>query len=67
MLKIHLQQKSKHISSGFSISRLSPFRRIENKYDVYRGQDCMFCEFLRDHEMKIINLKNIKMKLLTKE
>ena len=32
-------------------------------------QDCMkkFCEFLRKHAMKIINFKNIKMKLLTKE
>ena len=26
-----------------------------------------FCEFLREHAMKIINLKKIKMKLLTKE
>ena len=26
-----------------------------------------FCEFLREHEMKIINFKNKKMKLLTKE
>ena len=32
-------------------------------------QDCMkkFCEFLRKHAMKIINFKNKKMKLLTKE
>ena len=27
----------------------------------------MFCEFLREHSMKIINFKNKKMKLLTKE
>ena len=26
-----------------------------------------FCEFLRQHAMKIINLKKKKMKLLTKE
>ena len=45
------------------------FRSIENKHDVYRGKDCMkkFCEFLREHVMKVINLKNKKMKLLTKE
>ena len=39
-------------------------------YDVYRGKDCMekFCEFLRDHAMKIINFRNKKkMKLLLKE
>ena len=27
----------------------------------------MFCEFLREHSMKIISFKNKKMKLLTKE
>ena len=36
---------------------ISSFRRIENKHDAYRGKDCMkmFCEFLREHPMKIIN------------
>ena len=45
-----------HIPSGFTISS---FRNIENKLDVYRGQDCMktFCELLREHAMKIINFK----------
>ena len=35
---------------------ISSFRSIENKYDVYRGNDCMkkFCELLREHAMKII-------------
>ena len=38
-------------------------------HDVYRGKDCVkkFCESLREHAMKIINLKKKKMKLLTKE
>ena len=41
----------------------------ENKYDVYRDKDCMkkFYEFLREHAMKIINLKKRKKKLLTKD
>ena len=61
---------SKHIPSGFSISTISSCRSIENKYnkyDVYRGKDCMkkFCESLREHAMKIINSKKNKMKLLT--
>ena len=30
---------SNHITSGFSMSALSSFRRIENKHDVYRGKD----------------------------
>ena len=60
---------SQHIPSGVSISTIPSFRSIENKHDVYRGKDCMkkFCEFLREHSMNIINLKNKKMKLLTKE
>ena len=60
---------SEHIQSGFSMSTISSFRSIENKHDVYRGKDCMkkFCEFLREHTMKIINFKEKKMKLLKKE
>ena len=50
------------------MSTISSFKNIENKY-VYRGQDCMkkFCESLKEHAMKIINLKKKKMKLLSKE
>ena len=51
---------SEHIPSGFSLSTISSFRTIENKHDAYRGKDCMkkFSESLREHAMKIINLKN---------
>ena len=60
---------SKHIPLGFSVSTTSSFRSIKNMHDVYRGKDCMkkFCEFLREHAMKIINFKKKKMKLLTKK
>ena len=60
---------SEHIPSGFSMSVISPFRSIEYKYDEYRSKDNMkrFCEFLRDHAMKIINFKKKKIKLLTKK
>ena len=53
---------SEHILSGFSMSTISSFRSIENKHDVYRSKDCMkkFCEFLREHAMKIINFKKKK-------
>ena len=45
-----------HFPSGFSMSTISSFRSLENKHDVYRGKGCMknFCEFLREHAMKII-------------
>ena len=57
----------KHILSAFPMSTISSFRSIENKHDVYRGKDCMekFCESLREHTIKIISKR--KMKLLTKE
>ena len=60
---------SEHIPSGFSMFVISAFRSIEYKYDEYRGKDNMkrFCEFLRDHAMKIINFKKKKIKLLTKK
>ena len=42
---------------------------IENKYDPCRGKDCtkIFCESLREHEMKRINFEKKKMILLTNE
>ena len=60
---------SENIPSGFSISTISSFKSIENKHDVYRGKDCMkkFCESLRELAMQIINFKNERIKLLTKE
>ena len=57
------------IPSGFSMSTISSFRRIENKHDVYRSKDCIkkVFEFLREHAMKMVNFKKKKMELLTKE
>ena len=60
---------SEHIPSGFSMSTISSFRSIENNHDIYGGKHRMkkFCEFLREHAMKIINFEKKKMKFLTKE
>ena len=59
---------SKDIPSGFSMSTMSSFISIENKNDVYRGKDCMkrFCEFLKEHTMKIINFKKNKNQVINK-
>ena len=67
--KSYTTKVGEHIPSGFSMSKISSFKSIENKHDVYWGKDCMkkFCESLREHAMKIINFKQKKMKLLTKE
>ena len=32
---------SAHISSGFSMSTMSSFKNIENKYYEYKGKDCI--------------------------
>ena len=50
-------------------STISFFTSIENKHDVNRGKDFMkrFCDYLREHAMKIINFKMKKNELLTKE
>ena len=41
------------------MSTVSYFRSIDNKNDMYGGKDCMkiFFEFLREHAIKIFNLK----------
>ena len=49
---------SKQFPSGFLISVTSSFGSIENKHYVYRNKCCLkkFCESLREHAVKIINL-----------
>ena len=56
------------IPSGFSMCTISSFRSIENKHDIHRGKDCMkkFCEFLREHAMKITNFKTKKNEVINK-
>ena len=60
---------SEHIPSTFSISTICSFSSVGNKHGFYRGKGCMkkFCNFEREHAMKIINFKKKKMNLLTKE
>ena len=60
---------SKHIPSGFSMSTISSFRSMENKHDADIDKDCIkkFCEFWKEHAMKMINFKKKKMKLLKKK
>ena len=59
---------SEHVPSGFSISTVSSFTSIENNHNVYRGKECMkkFCQFLREHAMRIINFKKKKNEIINK-
>ena len=68
--KIHSQKRvGEHVPSDFSVPITSSFKSTKNKYGVYRDKDCMkkFCEYLREHGMKIINFKGKKMRLLTND
>ena len=70
ILKNHIQQKQVNIfHQVFSMSKISLFKDTKNKYNVYRGKDCMkkFCECLKKHARRIINFEKQKMKLLTNE
>ena len=48
---------SEHISSGFSMSKITSLKSIENMHDVYRGKAYMrkFYESFRQNAMTIIN------------
>ena len=61
-------KESKDIHSGFPMSRISSFRSIENKLDVYRGKDCMeyFYEFLREHVKSMINFRKKNNEIMNK-
>ena len=45
---------------GYSVSTIWAFPGIGNKYNVYRGADCMktFSKSSREHTMKIISFEN---------
>ena len=68
-LKIHLQQNQVTIfHQVFQYLTISSFRSMEDKHDKYRGKDFMkkFCEFLREHAMKIINFRKKKNEVINK-
>ena len=62
ILKIVIQKKNKnkknkHTPSGYSIFTSSSFDPTKNKFDCYKGEDCIesFCKDLREHAVKTIN------------
>ena len=57
--KSYTEKKIKHTPSGYSLFTNCSFDETKNKLDCYKGEDCMekFCKYLREHRMKIINLK----------
>ena len=67
--KSYTQKKTKHTPSGYSFFTIFSFNAAKNKFDCYKGEDCMerFCKYLREHAMKIINYEKKEMMPLTDE
>ena len=54
----NLQQKiGEHVPCGCSMSTIRAFDQIENKYSLYREENCMkkFCSSLREHARNVIS------------
>ena len=53
----YTEKATKHMLSGYSIFTSSSFDPTKNKFDCYKGEDCMenICKDLREHAMKIMN------------
>ena len=55
--KFYTEKKTKHTLPNYSIFASCLFDPTKNKFDCYKGEDCMekFCKDLREHAMKMIN------------
>ena len=60
---------NKHASSGYSFFTHYSFDTTKNKFDNYRGKNCMknVCLDLREHAIKIINYEEKEIIPLTKK
>ena len=60
---------NKHTPSGYSIFTHFSFNKSKNKFNYYRGNDCIkkFCKDLKENATKIINYEKKKMIPLTIE
>ena len=65
--KPYTMKESGHILWRYSMSTIQAFDGIQNKHDVYRGEDCMekFHESLREHAVKVVNFEKKEMIQLT--
>ena len=61
------RKKTKHTPSGYSLFLNCSFDATKNKFDCYRGKDCIerFCKELREHAIKIIDYEKKEMIPLT--
>ena len=55
--KLSTTKRTKHIGFGYSLFTRCAVDATKNRFDYYRGKDCMknFCKDLKEHATKIIN------------
>ena len=55
--KSYTEKKARHEPSGWAMFTRCPFDKKENKFNYYRGKDCIekLCKKLKECAMKIIN------------
>ena len=65
----YTERKAKHETSDWTIFKNCLFDTTKNKFDYYRGIDCIkeFCKKLKDHALKIINYEKQEMIPLSEE
>ena len=67
--KSYTDKKARHEPSGWAIFTRCSFDKKENKFNYYRGKDCIekLCKKLKERAMKIIYYEEKKMIPLTNE
>ena len=65
----YTQEKAKHEPSGWAMFTRCSFDKKENKFNYYRGKDCIekLCKKLTESAVKIINYEEKEMTPRTKE
>ena len=63
----YTERKAMHEPCGYALSLVSLFDKTKNKYNFYRGRDCIkrFCSDLKELGTKIINYEQKEMIPLT--
>ena len=67
--KSYTEKKARHEPSGWAMFTRCPFDKKENKFNYYKGKDCIeeLCKKLKESPMEIINHEKKEMAPLTHE
>ena len=67
--KSYTEKKARHEPSGWSMSIIFSFDKKENKFNYYKGKDCIekLCKKIKESANEIVNYEKKEMIPLTKE